>query len=247
MPVQELSFLLVAREGPHTEPAEGSATAAAAAAVPAPPAAAPLLATTARYTRSLLRQTLQLMGVKPRQSDKAAQKAFLILQQRAALPASEGLSLAGRLRVAPGGHAGVELSRGEFDRLVMDCLAAFDPPPQRQQGQSPPAQPQQPRQGQSPPLAHAAAAAHAAASAATAAAASLEDFRIACALREQRASVAVLLCGTSGTGKSTLAALLAARLGISTVVSTDSIRHMLRRWVGAGALGRSAVCVRSAL
>jgi hypothetical protein len=140
------------------------------------------------------------MGVKPRQSDKAAQKAFLILQQRAALPASEGLSLAGRLRVAPGGHAGVELSRGEFDRLVMDCLAAFDPPPQRQQGQSPPAQPQQPRQGQSPPLAHAAAAAHAAASAATAAAASLEDFRIACALREQRASVAVLLCGTSGTG-----------------------------------------------
>jgi hypothetical protein len=96
-------------------------------------------------------------------------------------------------------------------------------------------------------LAHAAAAAHAAASAATAAAASLEDFRIACALREQRASVAVLLCGTSGTGKSTLAALLAARLGISTVVSTDSIRHMLRRWVGGGAPGRSAVCVRSAL
>ena len=229
MPVQELSFLLVARESPHTEPAEGSATAAAAAAVPAPPAAAPPLATTARYTRSLLRQTLQLMGVKPRQSDKAAQKAFLILQQRAALPASEGLSLAGRLRVAPGGHAGVELSRGEFDRLVMGCLAAFDPPPQRQQGQS-------------PPLAHAAAAAHAAASAATAAAASLEDFRIACALREQRASVAVLLCGTSGTGKSTLAALLAARLGISTVVSTDSIRHMLRRWVGAGAVG--CVCAQ---
>lgn len=30
-------------------------------------------------------------------------------------------------------------------------------------------------------------------------------------------------------GKSTLAALLAARLGISTVVSTDSIRHMMRR------------------
>lgn len=32
-------------------------------------------------------------------------------------------------------------------------------------------------------------------------------------------------------GKSTLAALLAARLGISTVVSTDSIRHMMRRQV----------------
>ena len=38
----------------------------------------------------------------------------------------------------------------------------------------------------------------------------------------------VLLAGTSGTGKSTLAALLAARLGITTVLSTDSVRHMLR-------------------
>ena len=38
----------------------------------------------------------------------------------------------------------------------------------------------------------------------------------------------MLLAGTSGTGKSTLAGLLAARLGISTVLSTDSVRHMLR-------------------
>ena len=36
-------------------------------------------------------------------------------------------------------------------------------------------------------------------------------------IREQRRSVTVLLAGTSGTGKSTLAGLLAARLGISTV------------------------------
>ena len=47
-------------------------------------------------------------------------------------------------------------------------------------------------------------------------------------IREQRRSVTVLLAGTSGTGKSTLAGLLAARLGISTVLSTDSVRHMLR-------------------
>ena len=40
--------------------------------------------------------------------------------------------------------------------------------------------------------------------------------------------MAVLLAGTSGTGKSTLAGLLAARLGITTVLSTDNIRHMLR-------------------
>ena len=39
-------------------------------------------------------------------------------------------------------------------------------------------------------------------------------------IRERRSSVAVLLCGTSGTGKSTLASLLAARLGITTLLST---------------------------
>ena len=42
----------------------------------------------------------------------------------------------------------------------------------------------------------------------------------------------VLLAGTSGTGKSTLAGLLAARLGITTVVSTDSVRNMLRSFAG---------------
>lgn len=47
-------------------------------------------------------------------------------------------------------------------------------------------------------------------------------------IREQRRSVTVLLAGTSGTGKSTLAGLLAARLGISTIVSTDSVRNMMR-------------------
>ena len=41
----------------------------------------------------------------------------------------------------------------------------------------------------------------------------------------------MLLAGTSGTGKSTLAGLLAARLGISTVLSTDSVRHMLRSFI----------------
>eukprot|EP00884_Botryococcus_braunii_P005021 jgi/Botrbrau1/1451/Bobra.178_3s0009.1 len=55
-----------------------------------------------------------------------------------------------------------------------------------------------------------------------------DDFCIACRVREQKRSVCVLLCGTSGTGKSTLAGLLAVRLGITSVVSTDSVRHMLR-------------------
>ncbi|KAI3425141.1 hypothetical protein D9Q98_008912 [Chlorella vulgaris] len=226
MPVPSIFYLLVADEPSQAD--EGSEYDSPLAAPPRP--TSPFLA---RYTQSLLRQTLQLMGCKPRQSDKAAQKVFLIVQQRAALPPGEALSLAGRLHTAAGGHAGVTISRLEFDQLVMDCLAAANKaqmqPEQRdvQQElgrQALPAIMEQPQHGQ----AAAAAVPSAAAAAAATAAAAVDDFRIACTLREQRTSVAVLLCGTSGTGKSTLAALLAARLGISTVVSTDSIRHMMR-------------------
>ena len=42
-------------------------------------------------------------------------------------------------------------------------------------------------------------------------------------MHERRRSICILLAGTSGTGKSTLAGLLAARLGITTLVSTDSV------------------------
>ncbi|KAG2633683.1 P-loop NTPase domain-containing protein LPA1 homolog isoform X2 [Panicum virgatum] len=50
-------------------------------------------------------------------------------------------------------------------------------------------------------------------------------------IRERKESVTVLLCGTSGCGKSTLSTLLGSRLGVTTVVSTDSIRHMMRSFV----------------
>lgn len=57
------------------------------------------------------------------------------------------------------------------------------------------------------------------------------DLVVACRIRERKESVTVLLCGTSGCGKSTLSALLGNRLGITTVISTDSIRHMMRSFV----------------
>ncbi|KAJ0966603.1 hypothetical protein J5N97_023520 [Dioscorea zingiberensis] len=57
------------------------------------------------------------------------------------------------------------------------------------------------------------------------------DLLLACRIREKKESVTVLLCGTSGCGKSTLSALLGSRLGITTVISTDSIRHMMRSFV----------------
>ncbi|KAK1267019.1 hypothetical protein QJS04_geneDACA000303 [Acorus gramineus] len=57
------------------------------------------------------------------------------------------------------------------------------------------------------------------------------DLILACRIRERKESVTILLCGTSGCGKSTLSALLGSRLGITTVISTDSIRHMMRSFV----------------
>ncbi|RWR83484.1 P-loop NTPase domain-containing protein LPA1 1 [Cinnamomum micranthum f. kanehirae] len=57
------------------------------------------------------------------------------------------------------------------------------------------------------------------------------DLLLACRIRERKESVTILLCGTSGCGKSTLSALLGSRLGVTTVISTDSIRHMMRSFV----------------
>ena len=54
------------------------------------------------------------------------------------------------------------------------------------------------------------------------------DLEIYHALKERKLSVCVLLGGTSGCGKSTLGSFLANRLNISTVISTDHIRHVLR-------------------
>ncbi|KAI4385477.1 hypothetical protein MLD38_003499 [Melastoma candidum] len=57
------------------------------------------------------------------------------------------------------------------------------------------------------------------------------DLVLACRIREKKESVTVLLCGTSGCGKSTLSSLLAGRLGVTSVVSTDSIRHIMRSFM----------------
>lgn len=56
----------------------------------------------------------------------------------------------------------------------------------------------------------------------------LADFRLAASVKEAKRPIIILLCGTSGTGKSTLASILAARLGITNIISTDTIRGMMR-------------------
>lgn len=40
----------------------------------------------------------------------------------------------------------------------------------------------------------------------------------------------ILLGGTSGTGKSTLSALIAEQFNIKNVISTDHIRHIMRNF-----------------
>lgn len=55
----------------------------------------------------------------------------------------------------------------------------------------------------------------------------------ACAAQAGRAPVVILIGGTSGTGKSTLARLVASQLRIPNVLSTDTVRQVLRaRLVG---------------
>ncbi|CAD8112601.1 unnamed protein product [Paramecium primaurelia] len=58
-----------------------------------------------------------------------------------------------------------------------------------------------------------------------------EDFQIAWSLTEKKQPLIILFGGTSGTGKSTASSILASRFGISTVLSTDSIRHIMRNFL----------------
>ena len=44
-------------------------------------------------------------------------------------------------------------------------------------------------------------------------------------------SIIVMLAGPSETGKSSIASLLASRLGVGIVLSTDSIRHIMRNFI----------------
>ncbi|RHY25296.1 hypothetical protein DYB32_008397, partial [Aphanomyces invadans] len=59
----------------------------------------------------------------------------------------------------------------------------------------------------------------------------LLDFDLAKEITQRNKSFVVLLGGTSGTGKSTLASLLASRLRLTTVLPTDSVRHISRAFM----------------
>lgn len=57
-----------------------------------------------------------------------------------------------------------------------------------------------------------------------------EKFELAFLFTETQVNIIILLGGTSGTGKSSVASLLATKIGIPSVLSTDSIRHIMRNF-----------------
>lgn len=56
-------------------------------------------------------------------------------------------------------------------------------------------------------------------------------FEIANAIHEKKSPLIILLGGTSGTGKSSLSSLLSSRFGITSILSTDTVRHILRNFI----------------
>lgn len=56
----------------------------------------------------------------------------------------------------------------------------------------------------------------------------LLDAKVACSIHDKQKPIIILLGGTSGCGKSTIASFLSSRFGISSILSTDSVRHILR-------------------
>ena len=56
----------------------------------------------------------------------------------------------------------------------------------------------------------------------------LIDFRLAIDFHEEKRFFIILLSGAPGTGKSTIASLIASRMSVNHIISTDSIRHAMR-------------------
>ena len=153
------------------------------------------LKTSARYTKSSLRQVFHTMGCKPRLAEKVCAKVFFILQQRVALGDKEAYGLAYAYTILRPGVGAVTLCRDDFERLVLESFSVDE----------------------------------------MVALQLRMELHVSTSLHECKTCVTLILCGTSGTGKTTLASLLASRLGIQTVISTDSIRQLLRSFLDSDA------------
>ncbi|KAH0860185.1 hypothetical protein HID58_088446 [Brassica napus] len=179
-----------------------------------------------RYTRPVLQSTLQLMGCKARHAFKISRRAFELIRSEGSLilsPSHGKESVFGKAVDAPSACDGVE----KVNKVNFSATNDAD-----DKSRSKPFEMYKKRTTVvvlretfvnvvCDALAEYKYVGHD----------QRADLILACKIRERKESVTVLLCGTSGCGKSTLSALLGSRLGITTVVSTDSIRHMMRSFV----------------
>uniref|UniRef100_A0A8R7R911 2-phosphoglycerate kinase n=1 Tax=Triticum urartu TaxID=4572 RepID=A0A8R7R911_TRIUA len=158
-----------------------------------------------RYTRSLLHSTLQLMGCKPRHAFEISRRVFDVVRGDPAEMESQGKSGGVQRYELPDAATSPRQFQFELYKRRTTVLIPRDL------------------------FLH--LVCQALALYKYLAPNQRNHLTLACRIRERKESVTVLLCGTSGCGKSTLSTLLGSRLGITTVVSTDSIRHMMRSFV----------------
>lgn len=182
-----------------------------------------------RYTRSVLQCTLQLMGCKPRHSFKISKRVFEVMRDESS---SNGIYLAKNKH--PFSNLSQKSSESENDGLIDGYLMEGQGDEESNNGKD--------IENDNKPFQlykrrttvivkrdkFLDVVCDALAEYKYVGPNKRADLVLACRIRERKESMTILLCGTSGCGKSTLSALLASRLGITTVVSTDSIRHMMR-------------------
>ncbi|KAM7259045.1 hypothetical protein ACFE04_014786 [Oxalis oulophora] len=178
-----------------------------------------------RYTRPVLQSTLQLMGCKPRHAFKISQRIFeLIRSESSPEPAVKGASESD----VPKGSSENEEHKEISSKLEVDDLLL-------EKANKTKKKPFELYKIRTTVIVKREAfldvVCDAMAEYKYVGPNQRADLVLACRIRERKESVTVLLCGTSGCGKSTLSALLGSRLGITTVISTDSIRHMMRSFV----------------
>ncbi|WZY75396.1 hypothetical protein YC2023_021780 [Brassica napus] len=176
-----------------------------------------------RYTRPVLQSTLQLMGCKARHAFKISRRVFELIRSEGTLilsPTHGKESVFDKTCDAASACAGVE--KVSFSSTTDDVDKSKSKPFEMHKRRTTVVVPRE---------IFVNVVCHALAEYKYVGHDQRADLILACKIRERKESVTVLLCGTSGCGKSTLSALLGSRLGITTVVSTDSIRHMMRSFV----------------
>lgn len=182
-----------------------------------------------RYTRSVLQCTLQLMGCKPRHSFKISKRVFEVMRDESS---SNGIYLAKNKH--PFSNLSQKSSESENDGLIDGYLmeGQGDKESNNEKDNENDNKPFQLYKRRTTVIVKRDkfldVVCDALAEYKYVGPNKRADLVLACRIRERKESMTILLCGTSGCGKSTLSALLASRLGITTVVSTDSIRHMMR-------------------